>query len=170
MNHKFWFLPHTNYTDQECKYTHNIPSPSLVSSSCQNADVNPARRVIVLQRTRQAVRPIFLLTTGWPASTPRGIAVIVKTRVNAGPARNSYSIPVAVYSHTHGTSELAEHLWGKQISLKLQFLSRAHCCMLKKINKEGESIVLYGICPYNSSLISSNFYDVVLLTLIRSWC
>ena len=132
MNVNFQLLSHTILI-KSVKYPHNIPSPSLVSSSCQNADVNPANRVIELQRTRQTDRPIFRLTTGWPASTPRGIADIVKTSVNAGPARNSYSIPVAVYSHTHGTDTLEQHLHRNKI-WNGSFSVEVHCCMLIELH------------------------------------
>ena len=75
--------------------THNNPRPILVSSSCQNVLVKPAARAIELHSITSIESTILRLTKGNVAMKPIGSAQVVKISVNAGPANNWYSSPVA---------------------------------------------------------------------------
>lgn len=76
--------------------TYKIPKPIRVSSNCQKERVNEDANVIALHRMREIAIAILRLTLVEPASIPSGNATSVKTRVNAGPAKTSYSMPVVV--------------------------------------------------------------------------
>ena len=65
------------------------------SSNCQKAEVKEETKVIVLHKMRQIAIATLRLTFGDAANKPSGRATNVNTSVKAGPARTSYSIPVA---------------------------------------------------------------------------